>query len=70
MIPKTTSVKESRLVDFPTFSEGNQDSVNWIETFKQACKANNVTKERMIAIVPLYLKGTALSWFKKSNILT
>ena len=70
--PKTSSglryKKESRLVDFPTFSGGDQDPITWLDGFKQACIANNVEEDRMLAIAASYLKGTALTWYKKSNI--
>ena len=32
--------RESRLVDFPTFSAGDQDPIDWLESFEQACTAN------------------------------
>jgi hypothetical protein len=63
-----TNKKESRLVDFPTFSGGDQDPIHWIESFERACIANNIQKERILAIVASYLKGTALTWFNKSKI--
>ncbi|CAB5201345.1 unnamed protein product [Rhizophagus irregularis] len=37
---KGVEPKESRLVDFPVFKGGNQDSVEWIEAFSRACIAN------------------------------
>jgi len=60
--------RESRLVDFPTFSAGDQDPIDWLESFEQACTANNVRNERMVSIAASYLKGTAITWFKQSGI--
>src|ERR1043166_8037799 len=60
--------RESRLVDFPTFSAGDQDPIEWLESFEQACTANNVRNERMVSIAASYLKGTAITWFKQSGI--
>src|ERR1043165_10182440 len=34
----TKEVKETRLVSFPTFSRGDQDPIEWIDTFDQACQ--------------------------------
>ena len=65
---RDTAPRESRLVDFPTFSAGDQDPIDWLETFEQACKANNVRDERMIPIAASYLKGTALTWFKQARV--
>jgi len=53
--------RESRLVDFPTFSAGDQDLIDWLESFEQACTANNIRNERMVSIVASYLKGTAIT---------
>ncbi|CAI2201309.1 13146_t:CDS:1, partial [Funneliformis geosporum] len=53
--------KETRLVDFPTFKGGNQDPIEWLEGFERACAANRVAEERMLDILPSYLKGTALT---------
>ena len=64
----TKHKKESRLVDFPTFSGGDQDPIHWLEAFERASIANNVTKERMLPIVASYLKGTALTWYNKAEI--
>src|SRR6266516_4876670 len=58
--------RESRLVDFPTFSAEDQDSIDWLESFEQACTANNVRNERMVSIAASYLKGTAITLFKQS----
>jgi hypothetical protein len=66
---KTELKRESRLVDFPTFSAGDQDPITWLDAFKQACIANNVAEDRRLAIATSYLKGTALTWYKTSNIL-
>jgi len=66
---KTELKRELRLVDFPTFSAGDQDPITWLDTFKQACVANNVAEDRRLAIAASYLKGTALTWYKTSNIL-
>ena len=41
---KTELKRESRLVDFPTFSAGDQDPITWLDAFKQACVANNVAE--------------------------
>ena len=66
---KTGLKRESHLVDFPTFSAGDQDPITWLDAFKQACIANNVAEDRRLAIATSYLKGTALTWYKTSNIL-
>ena len=60
--------KESRLVDFPEFRGGNQDPIEWLESFERACIANRVSGERRLQLVGSYLKGTALSWFSRQTI--
>ncbi|GES79803.1 retroviral-like aspartic protease 1 [Rhizophagus clarus] len=61
--PTSNIRKESRLVDFPKFKGGNQDPIEWLEAFDRACKANCVSMDRRMDVVPSYLKGTALIWF-------
>ncbi|GES77010.1 probable cyclin-dependent serine/threonine-protein kinase DDB_G0292550 [Rhizophagus clarus] len=61
--PTSNIRKESRLVDFPKFKGGNQDPIEWLEAFDRACKANCVSMDRRMDVVPSYLKGTALTWF-------
>ena len=50
-------------------SAGDQDLITWLDAFKQACVANNIAEDRRLAIAASYLKGTALTWYKTSNIL-
>ena len=57
----STVRKEFRLVDFSEFKGGNQDPIEWLESFDQACKANSIATERRMDIVASYLKGTALT---------
>ncbi|RGB29190.1 hypothetical protein C1646_766903 [Rhizophagus diaphanus] len=65
---KEVESRESRLVDFPVFKKGNQDPVEWLEAFSQACMANRIGEERAIVLVASYLKGTALTWYKHQTI--
>ena len=60
---------EIRLVNFPEFKGGNQDPIEWLEAFEQVCKANRVSDNHILDILPNYLKGTALTWFSKSNVI-
>ena len=60
--------KETCLVDFPEFKEGNQDPLEWLEAFERACRANRVPEERQIILVASYLKGTALTWYNRQTI--
>jgi hypothetical protein len=60
--------KEVRLVDFPEFKGGNQDPVEWLESFERACIANKVSEDRRVALVASYLKGTALTWYNRTHI--
>ena len=62
---RISTPKETRLVDFPTFKGGNQDPIEWLEGFQRACAANRVAENRMLDILPSYLKGTALTWFNQ-----
>jgi hypothetical protein len=41
-----SQTKETRLVDFPEFKGGNQDPVEWLESFERACTANRVPEDR------------------------
>ncbi|CAB5196283.1 unnamed protein product [Rhizophagus irregularis] len=66
---KGVEPRKSRLVDFPVFKGGNQDPVGWIEAFSRACVANRVSEERAIVLVASYLKGTALTWYNRQNII-
>ena len=52
---------ERRMVDFPIFEGESQDPVEWIEKFQIACVANRVADNRILTIVPAYLKGPALT---------
>ena len=59
----TPNRRETRLVDFLIFKGGNQDPLEWIEAFTNACNANNVADDdRKLELVPAYLKGDALTW--------
>ena len=46
----TKEVKETRLVSFSTFSEGDQDPIKWIDAFDQACQTNGVKKKRKLEV--------------------
>src|SRR5205814_8325498 len=59
--------KEYCLVDFPEFKGGNQDPIEWLESFDRACKANSIGTNRRMDIVGSSLKGTALTWFNRSG---
>jgi len=61
------SPKESRLVDFPEFREGNQDPIEWLESFDKACSANRVNEARKLILAGSYLKGTALTWYNQHH---
>jgi hypothetical protein len=61
-------LRETRLVDFPTFRGGDQDPLEWLESFATACDANNVRVDRTLSLVPAYLKGPALTWFKALDL--
>src|ERR1043166_7943323 len=61
----TEGVKETRLVSFPTFSGGDQDPIEWIDAFDQACQTNGVKKKRKLEVAMSYLKGSALTWAKR-----
>ena len=60
--------KEYRLVDFPEFRGGNQDPIEWLESFERACDTNRIANERRGVLVASYLKGTALTWFNRQAI--
>ena len=64
----TEGVKETRLVSFPTFSGGDQDPIEWIDAFDQACQTNGVKKKRKLEVAMSYLKGSALTWAKSSGV--
>jgi len=38
-----------------------------LEAFERACKANGVREERVMDLVPSYIKGTALTWFNQGG---
>jgi hypothetical protein len=57
--------RESKLVSFPEFRGGEQDPLQWLEDFENACAANRITERRMFEIVPLYLKGMATTWWRE-----
>ena len=61
------SLKESRLVDFPEFRGGNQDPIEWLESFDRACSANRVNEARKLILAGSYLKGTALTWYNQHH---
>ena len=60
--------KEYRLVDFPEFKGGNQDPIEWLESFERACDANRIQEERRVILVASYLKGTALTWYNRNPL--
>jgi Retrotransposon gag protein len=57
--------KESKLVSFPTYSGGEQDPLQWLEEFQNACAVNRIIGHRMLELVPIYLKGTATTWWRR-----
>jgi hypothetical protein len=59
--------RETKVVNFPDFRAGEQDPLQWLESFEDACKANKIREERMFDIVPLYLKGTAYTWWRNNK---
>src|SRR2546421_7180854 len=61
------SPKESRLVDFPEFRGGNQNPIEWLESFDRACSANRVNEARKLILAGSYLKGTALTWYNQHH---
>ena len=61
------SPKESRLVDFPEFRGGNQDPIEWLESFDRACSANRVNEAQKLILAGSYLKGTALTWYNQHH---
>ncbi|GBB99649.1 hypothetical protein RclHR1_03900020 [Rhizophagus clarus] len=65
---RSAKSRETRLVDFPEFKGGNQDPVEWLEAFERACDVNKVPKNRKVILVAFYLKGTALTWYNRTNI--
>ena len=62
--------KESYLVDFPEFCEGNQDPIEWLESFDRACSANRVNEAQKLILAGSYLKGTALTWYNQHHLDT
>ena len=58
---ETSPKKEVRMVNYPTFSEGDQDPVEWLKAFNRACASNQVKRERMVTVAASYLKGSALT---------
>jgi hypothetical protein len=56
-----TQPRETRLVDFPIFKGEGQDPVDWIENFKNACTANNVSSEKAITFILAFLRGAPLT---------
>src|ERR1044072_2118652 len=66
----TEGVKETRLVSFSTFSGGDQDPIEWIDAFDQACQTNGVKKKRKLEVAMSYLKGSALTWAKSSGVIS
>ena len=67
-INRSYESKEYRLVDFPEFKGGNQDPIEWLESFERACETNRILVHRRIILVASYLKGTALTWFNRQII--
>ena len=65
---KEPEAKEYRLVDFPEFKGGNQDPIEWLESFERACNANRIRDERRVVLVASYLKGTALTWYSRNPL--
>jgi hypothetical protein len=63
-----SSLRESRIVDFPEFRGGDQDPIEWFDEFERAYAANNINKKRKFQIAKVYLKGEAQTWVKKSGI--
>ena len=61
--PVNAGPRETRLVELPIFKGGEQDPLTWLNDFYDACTANNITEERMLTILPAYLKGTAYTWW-------
>jgi polyhydroxyalkanoate synthesis regulator phasin len=51
-------------VPIPSFYEGNQDPITWLNEFNNARAVNGRNAARKLQIVPAYLKGTAAVWWQ------
>lgn len=59
------TLKETHMVPIPIFKGGEQDPLTWLQDFNDACRANNISAQRKLTIIPVYLKGVAYSWYKQ-----
>jgi hypothetical protein len=60
--------REYRMIEFPEFKGGNQDPIEWLESFERACESNHISKKRRISLVASFLKKTVLTWFNHQDI--
>ncbi|RIB14301.1 hypothetical protein C2G38_1667610 [Gigaspora rosea] len=60
---KNNQTQELNFVNIPTFSGGNQDPIEWIETVGHAFEANNIQGHRRVSVIGAYLTGTAAMWW-------
>ncbi|CAG8828904.1 18812_t:CDS:1, partial [Gigaspora margarita] len=51
--------RESKVINFPTFSGGDQDPLTWLDEFDEAYVANHISKVRRFDILLSHLKGPA-----------
>ena len=49
------------MVNYPVFSGGDQDPMEWLKAFKRAYASNQVKEKRMVTVAASYLKGSALT---------
>ncbi|CAG8796514.1 35709_t:CDS:2, partial [Gigaspora margarita] len=58
------SPRKFKVVNFLTFSGGDQDPLTWLDEFDEAYVANHISKVRRFDILPSYLKGPAYTWWR------
>src|SRR6201988_1087144 len=59
---------EKTLLPVSSFlGDGSQDLEEWLDEFHQAGIANKWTAARGLKLVPVYLKGVALDWYRSLN---
>jgi hypothetical protein len=65
------SVREVNLVKIELF-DSTSNLITWIESFEKATTANGLNDARRLAVVPVYLNGTAATWLQEylANINT
>jgi len=55
----------TKIISIPKYKGGDQDPINWLTEFNEACDANGIDGEGKLRIIAAHLEGAPSSWFRR-----